>query len=401
MAGAPPFDASLEGRVELDNGGLGKGLFHVALEEIVLAQEEQQLIYEITVGEDGAHMISEDNGTKSIENKCGYFEKHTEKKQLFISRSRKAKVNAHRSYENGKKPGRRIWSESNQEFVGKKTAQTQHGLSKPAHSNPYPGVPKLSVINYAEGGHNLRYIKQLALSNRAHYECPECKKLFALKANLTRHLRIHTRPRPHKCTDCEKSFSIKKSLMHHLRTHSGERPFQCPECEKRFMTKGCLTVHLRTHSGKRPYHCTECKKTFIQKGHLSRHQSVHLGQRPYVCSECGKSFAQKMQLISHDRVHNSQCDEPEKTYCEEQRTQCTECKKGLRQLSDHIRHHLKCKGEQLYKCSECENIFAQNTHHISQQRKHAGTRTGKTHMVIARQLEVSIPNEYFILRHGE
>lgn len=61
-----------------------------------------------------------------------------------------------------------------------------------------------------------------------------------------------------------------------MRTHSGEKPYSCTYCEKRFALKGNLTVHIRTHTGETPYVCV-CGKGFYESSRLKRHQKSRGG----------------------------------------------------------------------------------------------------------------------------
>ncbi|XP_069086026.1 zinc finger protein 501-like isoform X1 [Pleurodeles waltl] len=353
------------------------------------------------------------------------------------------KENTLQNPDRGNNSTKKMGSKCKRDPGGQKSTRFKKGFRKVMHSSLQQGIAKMSYSNNAEQNVKLVKYKQNPQPKMTDYTCPTCQKQFSVKGYLTRHLRIHScvhqhqctecnkcfsrkknlvihlrthsGERPFECTECEKGFNEKKSLIIHLRRHSGERPFQCTKCEKGFTTRGGLVVHLRTHSGERPYQCTECHKSFIQKGHLRKHQKIHSGERHFLCPKCGISFVQETQLISHQKVHSSKEEkstrhkeennilsdfhEPKATLTAERQNQCNECRKNLRELNNHIRFHRTYKGEHLCKCTECEKIFAENTHHIMQQRMHSGERPGKRHTVVARLLEVSVPNEYFILHH--
>lgn len=59
------------------------------------------------------------------------------------------------------------------------------------------------------------------------------------------------------------------------RTHSGEKPYQCDVCKRSFAVKGTLKKHIRTHTGERPYKCKICGQSFAQNGTLTTHLKVH------------------------------------------------------------------------------------------------------------------------------
>lgn len=53
------------------------------------------------------------------------------------------------------------------------------------------------------------------------------------------------------------------------------KPHTCSVCGKGFALRGNLTVHLRTHNGTAPHQCQICPKKFNDTNGLRRHQLVH------------------------------------------------------------------------------------------------------------------------------
>jgi len=57
------------------------------------------------------------------------------------------------------------------------------------------------------------------------------------------------RRRQHECLYCPKAFDRPSSLAAHIKTHTGDKPFKCdhPGCGKDFAVRSNLTRHLRMH----------------------------------------------------------------------------------------------------------------------------------------------------------
>ena len=81
------------------------------------------------------------------------------------------------------------------------------------------------------------------------FVCDVCSKVFARRASLRVHMRLHTGVRPYSCADCDRSFSDYSVYVRHRRTHTHERPYACPECGYRFTQSGNLLRHRRNQHG--------------------------------------------------------------------------------------------------------------------------------------------------------
>ncbi|KAG8201673.1 hypothetical protein JTE90_012739 [Oedothorax gibbosus] len=58
---------------------------------------------------------------------------------------------------------------------------------------------------------------------------------------------LATLKRPFQCTHCGKGFTQKANLQRHMLIHTGHFPFQCTICTKGFRQKVNLLQHMRTH----------------------------------------------------------------------------------------------------------------------------------------------------------
>ncbi|XP_061475000.1 zinc finger protein 501-like [Rhineura floridana] len=160
---------------------------------------------------------------------------------------------------------------------------------QPAHSRGIQGVKKTKAYKGTQT-----------------FPCTECGRCFVTKANLVRHLGIHTGETPYKCSECGRSFLAHSNLLRHHRVHTGEKPFLCLQCGKLFSEKRNLERHEQIHTGEKPFECSQCQKRFREKAKLLIHQRIHTGEKPYECPECQERFRHRDSLAIHRRLHTGE-----------------------------------------------------------------------------------------------
>ena len=87
-----------------------------------------------------------------------------------------------------------------------------------------------------------------------------------------------------------------------------EGQFVCNICGKQLTNKANLKRHLLVHTGIRAFQCTICNKSFGHAWNLERHMRLHTGEKPFGCEVCGQTFALKQQLDRHSAVHQKKAE---------------------------------------------------------------------------------------------
>jgi len=240
-------------------------------------------------------------------------------------------------------------------------------------------VNKSDVKTRQVGPHcNICGKKHVVLGDNQHYSCDVCLKMFYIKKNMKKHMKlIHgiSNPKPEtpkehcnecgkehaiipgetdhfSCDSCDAKFHLKKNLQKHVRsTHSigqqNEKPKvqydstnenHCHTCQKPFQTNTYLIYHTDTnHLPEKLDHfsCRFCgyKVKTQQRQCLLEHLRIHTDERPEICRFCGKGFRQRKTLINHERLHTG-----EKPY------KCEYCFEAFAQRTSLV-SHIKCNHE--------------------------------------------------------
>ncbi len=103
------------------------------------------------------------------------------------------------------------------------------------------------------------------------------------------------------CKLCNRGFIFMKDLKKHLRSHSKERPHICEICGKSFKSASVMRKHIYVHSGVKPHTCEYCGKGFKDNYNLKGHVRTHTGEKPFQCDMCSAAFTHNVSLKTHKR----------------------------------------------------------------------------------------------------
>ena len=74
-----------------------------------------------------------------------------------------------------------------------------------------------------------------------------------------------------KCPKTSNDFKNERSFYHHEKTHE-EKNEECPDCKKLFRTKMDLSSHRNNvHEEKQEFKCNHCEEVFSKRSNLKRH----------------------------------------------------------------------------------------------------------------------------------
>ncbi|XP_015523226.1 zinc finger protein 431-like isoform X1 [Neodiprion lecontei] len=228
------------------------------------------------------------------------------------------------------------------------------------------------------------------------HECHICRKHFARKDHLKRHIASHKicphhqspncagcqavkeetmlqvdsstfecRERSSNCDLCSVQFASTYNFENDVCVHNWrDKRFECAVCEKRFNRKVRLKEHVRSHGDqkfssfdgrdKEENRCNICHKQLSRPEHLKAHMRLHLGTL-FKCDTCGKEFSRLSDLDRHKLVHSGL-----------KRFICIICHKQFSR-KDYLKNHMLSHANQKsFECDKCKKRFM----HFSNLRNH-------------------------------
>ncbi|KLO19938.1 hypothetical protein SCHPADRAFT_935052 [Schizopora paradoxa] len=133
--------------------------------------------------------------------------------------------------------------------------------------------------------------------------------------------RIKRTPQNLKCSVCAREFlpNRKADLDRHMRIHTNEKPFKCTfeGCDKAFKQSSALKIHVNVHTKEQRYFCDVCERSFCDKPTRNRHKKEqHTMSYVFQCPfpECGNrkikrrdTFRKHVSSKHHTYISDEDC----------------------------------------------------------------------------------------------
>lgn len=210
-------------------------------------------------------------------------------------------------------------------------------------------VPQKEINDSDEHTNELTELERQITERDGNFLCPKCNFQTRWKANLLRHIKLHTGIRI-PCEQCSRTFIDKYELRTHVESAHGEGSV-CKECGKQFKSRAGLYEHIKQHNDHVRYRCDICGKSFRMKSHLEGHINSHDNNKPFGCGNCERTFCYKSSADRHYKRCLKRSEDPNQPKCKK----CGETFRTRNLLKEHL---VKEHTEVLYKCNVCGKSYA-------------------------------------------
>ncbi len=139
------------------------------------------------------------------------------------------------------------------------------------------------------------------------FVCPFCSREYSNRANLERHVRLHTGVKPYMCMVCDQGFTRKDDLKHHMLKHSDlPKPYRCGQCDRNYSQRSVLRLHFRScHNANLNHLCMQCGIGFEDQDEYTEHTNQHSGHTAvtHSCTKCPYETTLFVTYVEHELSH--------------------------------------------------------------------------------------------------
>ncbi|KAJ8303068.1 hypothetical protein KUTeg_019464 [Tegillarca granosa] len=237
------------------------------------------------------------------------------------------------------------------------TTQQQHTTEQAAQ------LQQSRVVNTSELINGTMSLPVVVVSEKVSLACMFCSQTFKNRADLDKHVKIHSNGGSQKCNICDQIFPTSSILAEHKLTHCKiQYGNLCVLCKIPLKNEEHFYVHTQEHGYQNSgfMQCLICRQTLSSMVELQMHGKHHFQIKPsfFTCCVCLKTFDTKENLVS--KLNSSG-----RTYyvckpCYHGDSGSTHlCQQCGAQFSNakHLEAHTCTHSKNTYQCIKCQESF--------------------------------------------
>ncbi|GFO33749.1 Zinc finger protein 184-like [Plakobranchus ocellatus] len=171
---------------------------------------------------------------------------------------------------------------------------------------------------------NCSLINHRSTHGTHNFVCDRCGHACHNITSLHKHQKTCYNTQEHLCDICGQMFNIRTSMVAHRKVmHFGQRNWVCKVCSKAFDYRANLQRHMRLHTNSYPYPCTECDQRFRHSNTLLDHLKRKHKDR-FTASEISSSVSMEGHGNYQNHIRERSCKPRSKRQTKEERLQAQE-----------------------------------------------------------------------------